>query len=84
MRFGNTGRNILRGPGVTGLDGSVFRILPIAERVRLELSAEAFNVTNTPRFNNPSANVTGGNFMEIRSTRDDSDRQFRLGLKLSF
>jgi hypothetical protein len=84
VRFGNTGRNILRGPGVTGLDGSVFRIFPVTERLRLEFRAEAFNLTNTPRFNNPSANVTGGNFMEVRSTRDDSDRQFRLGLKLSF
>jgi hypothetical protein len=84
VRFGNTGRNILRGPGVTGLDGSVFRIFPITEQFRLEFRAEAFNVTNTPRFANPSSSVTGGNFMEVRSTRDDSDRQFRLGLKLSF
>lgn len=84
VRFGNTGRNVLRGPGVTGLDGSAFRIFPVTERFRLEFRAEAFNLTNTPRFNNPANNVTGGNFMEVRSTRDDSDRQFRLGLKLSF
>ncbi|MEB2361358.1 MAG: hypothetical protein HUU41_08855 [Bryobacteraceae bacterium] len=84
VRFGNTGRNVLRGPGVTGLDGSVFRIFPVTERFRLEFRAGAFNLTNTPRFNNPANSVPGGNFMEIRGTRDDSNRQFRLGLKLSF
>jgi hypothetical protein len=88
VRFGNTGRNSLRGPGVTGLDASIFRIFPIGERARLEFRAESFNLTNTPRFSNPTASVTGANFMEIRSTlpytATDPDRQFRLGLKLSF
>jgi hypothetical protein len=88
VRFGNTGRNSLRGPGVTGLDASIFRIFPVNERTRLEFRAEAFNLTNTPRFSNPSNSVTGGNFMEIRSTlpytATDPDRQFRVGLKLAF
>ena len=84
IRFGTSGRNVLRGPGVTGADASLFRIFPIGERTRLEFRAEAFNVTNTPRFGDPATSVTGSNFMEIRGTRFDSDRQFRFGLKATF
>ena len=53
VRFGNTGRNTVRGPGWTNLDLSLFRRFPI-KRVTLEARVEAFNVTNTPHFNNPS------------------------------
>jgi hypothetical protein len=84
-QFGNMGRNALRGPGVTGMDGGIFRSFPLTEKTKLEFRAEAFNLTNTPRFNNPAANASvTGNFMRIVSTRFDSDRQFRFGMKLAF
>ena len=84
VRFGTSGRNILRGPGVVNLDMSLFREFRLAERWRLELRTEAFNLTNTPHFSNPAANASvPASFMRITSaTRDE--RQFRFGLRLSF
>jgi hypothetical protein len=94
-RYGSTGRNILTGPGVVNSDLSVFRSFPISERFSLQFRAEAFNVTNTPHFNNPSTNVSNmrlnpdgtiaalGSFMEITSARGD-ERVFRFALRLQF
>jgi hypothetical protein len=35
----------------------VFKYLSLTERVKTELRAEAFNITNTPQFTNPDSNV---------------------------
>ena len=88
-RFGNTGRNTLRGPGVFNNDLSVSRNFPIKERIKLEFRTDCFNVTNTPKFSNPSASVTSGTFSQITSTISNStavntERQFRFGLRLVF
>ena len=56
--FGNAGFNILRGPGLTNLDASLFRNFKVTERFNVQFRAEAFNATNTPHFSNPSANVS--------------------------
>lgn len=86
-RFGTTGRNRFRGPGVAGLDASLFRHFKFTERVGLDFRAESFNLTNTPRFANPGANVSNpGSFMMINSTTTtmQAERQFRFGVKLAF
>jgi Carboxypeptidase regulatory-like domain/TonB dependent receptor len=85
VRFGNTGRNTVRGPSWTNLDLSLFRRFPI-NRVNLEARIEAFNVTNTPHFNNPSdanRDVGSSGFMTITSAQGN-ERQIRLGLRLQF
>ena len=82
VRFGSTGRNILRGPGYFNLDSSVFRTFPIAERFRVQFRAEAFNTTNTPRFGNPAATVTSGGFGNITSA--GNERQLRFAMKLAW
>jgi hypothetical protein len=85
VRFGTTGRNILRGPGLENFDFSLFRIFPITERFRIEFRAESFNFTNTPHFNNPVSGVTASNFMVITSTNANfPERQFRFGLRLTY
>lgn len=95
VRFGNSGLNILRGPGLVNLDLGLFREFVVSERVRIQFRAEAFNVSNTPHFNNPGTNVSnlllgpGGTvsqlrgFAEITSAQSD-ERQHRLGLRISF
>jgi len=83
VRFGNAGRNILRGPGLVDVDLSLFRGFKLTERAKLEFRAESFNLTNTPHFSNPAANASLGTFMTITSAATDQ-RQFRLGLKLAF
>jgi hypothetical protein len=83
VRFGSSGRNILRGPGVVNLDFSVFRKIPITERVALEFRAEAYNLSNTPHFANPASNVNANNFMQVLRA-DEDQRQFRFGLRMSW
>jgi hypothetical protein len=82
-RFGTSGRNILRGPGIINLDYGLFRTIKLSEAFGLQLRAEAFNITNTPHFNNPSSNVNAGDFMQITSALDDQ-RSMRFGLRLQF
>jgi len=67
VRYGTSGRNILRGPGLVNMDASLFRNFLVTERWRLQLRAEAFNVSNTPHFGNPSANASVGGFLAITS-----------------
>jgi len=83
-RFGTSGRNILRGPGVVNLNLSLFRTFKLTERFNLQFRAESFNLSNTPHFNNPSANASNAvAFMRITGAQAD-ERQFRLGLRLAF
>lgn len=94
VRFGNTGRNILRGPGVFNLDGSVFRNFNLTERFVLQFRAECFGLTNTPQFGNPGATVSSmtrnpdgsvralNGYTEITSA--SGERVLRFALKFSF
>jgi len=55
--LGSTGRDILRGPGFFNIDENVSRTFSFKEdRVKLQIVGEAFNLTNTPSFSNPSGN----------------------------
>jgi hypothetical protein len=56
-RFGNTGMNILRGPGIVNWDLGLFRRFDVTERWKVEFRMEAFNFTNTPHFSNPGTGV---------------------------
>ncbi len=85
VRPGNTGRNSVRGPGWWNIDLSVFRRFPLGPKFTLEARVEAFNLTNTPHFNNPNGSVNSGGFMTITGTSGNSpERQVRLGLRLQF
>jgi hypothetical protein len=84
-RFGNAGRNTIRGPGLTNYDFSVFRIFPIKERFKLEYRAEFYNLTNSPHFGNPTASVSSANFGIISSTLTGyANRQIQMALRLKF
>ena len=82
-RFGSAGRNVLRGPGFGNLDVSLMRTFRITEGVTLDFRVDSFNFTNTPHFNNPNTNMSGGRFLVITSAAQDQ-RQFRFGLRLGF
>jgi len=61
--YGSAGRNVLRGPNFTSYDVSLFRNFVFVERTRLEFRAEAYNLTNSSFFANPTVtNVNAGNF----------------------
>jgi hypothetical protein len=88
-RFGNVGRNTMRGPGVVNTDLSLFRTFRLTERFNLQFKAESFNLSNTPHFNNPNGNANSSLFGRITSTQSNADavgrsREFRFGLRLGF
>ena len=47
--FGNSGRDIVRGPGVFNVNASLFRNFAVTERFKLQFRVETFNLTNTPQ-----------------------------------
>jgi hypothetical protein len=71
--IGNSGRNILPGPGIKNWDLAIMKNTHITERVYHQLRLELFNAWNTPQFNNPSTNVdpgsTGGRILSARDPR---------------
>jgi len=83
VRFGNVGRNTMRGPTRVNLDFSLFRKFKITEKVGMEFRAESFNFTNTPHFGNPNGNVNSSNFGKILGDAGDP-RTFRFGLRVAF
>ena len=88
VRFGNVGRNTMRGPGVANLDASLFRTFRLTPKFQLQFRAEAFNATNTPHFVNPNGNVNSSNFGKVLATQTayalGRSREFRFGLRLGF
>ena len=56
--FGNTGRNLFRGPFGVRVDASLGKQFQINERIRLRFSADAFNLFNHPNFDTPANDVS--------------------------
>lgn len=59
--YGNTGRNVFRGPFQTRFDFNVFKNFKLTERFRLRYDAQFFNVFNHPSFDDPNNNVSLNN-----------------------
>ena len=89
-RFGNSGWNQLRGPGMNNVDLSIYRAFQITERVGAQFRAEMFNISNTPHFSNPNGDVSNaanfGRITGIANTGREGidERMVRFGLRLSF
>jgi hypothetical protein len=81
-RFGNSGRNILTGPGLQQWDVSLIKRTQISERLNLEFRAEAFNLFNHPNFNTPGNTIGTAEAGQITSAGSPRDIQF--GMKLKF
>jgi hypothetical protein len=85
VRYGNEGRNSIRGPGVMNIDAGLFRRFPVGSKVNLEFRIEAFNLTNTPHFSNPEGDIAEGGFMTITGTNNNApERQIRVGASIRF
>jgi len=69
-----------RGPSLWGLDASLFKTVPITERVNLRFNADFFNVLNRP--GNP--NISAGSFMLSTVTSGQSARELQLTLRLTW
>lgn len=82
FRVGSTGRNAASGPGYYNLDGSIFKIISVNERIKMEIRGEAFSVLNNPHFSNPDTNVSDANYGYI--TGAGGARSMQLGAKITF
>ncbi|MGP8246147.1 MAG: TonB-dependent receptor domain-containing protein [Bryobacteraceae bacterium] len=92
--LGTTGRNLLVGPGLFQLNASISRIFPIkGERLKFQLTGEAYNLTNTVTFSNPggsccwttlSNGATGYNGFGIITGTASTQRYFQVGGYLRF
>src|SRR5712691_9282464 len=80
--YGNSGGGILREDSYKTLDFSLFKQFRIGTH-RLQLRAEAFNVTNTPSFNAPNTAIDTAAGGRVTST-SSSPRQMQFALKYEF
>ena len=84
QRFGNVGRNTLRGPSFRNLDLGLFRTFSFSEHVKLQFRAEALNVLNHPNFANPNGDISSATFGFVTATTGTGERNLRFGARLSF
>jgi hypothetical protein len=83
-QFGNSGRNILRGPGMNSVDFSVHRDFRLGfESTMLQVRAEAFNALNHPQLGMPGTTLTLPTTGKISST-SAPNRILQFAMRLSF
>jgi hypothetical protein len=80
--FGNSGRNILEGPGLATVNFSLLKNTVIREHTTLQFRLETFNLFNRANFALPDNFVGSPTFGQILSA--GSPRRLQLGLKLLF
>ncbi|MFN8009480.1 MAG: TonB-dependent receptor [Terriglobia bacterium] len=82
--YGNLTRYIpMYGPGMANWDLSLFKTVPIYERLRLQFRCELLNAFNTPLFNGPNTTFGSGSFGQITSQANTS-RQLQLAMRLTW
>ena len=79
---GDSGRDNLRGPGMTVYDANLVRRFLIKERVTTEIRFEGTNITNHPHWGNPSATVGNATFGQI--TTATNPRQAQIAARVTF
>jgi hypothetical protein len=80
--FGNAGRNILNGPGLTDASLSLIKDSRIGEGLRLQFRAEFFNAFNHVNFDLPDSFLGSPSFGRIASAQNP--RRIQFGLKLLY
>ncbi|MHB1935209.1 MAG: TonB-dependent receptor [Acidobacteriaceae bacterium] len=84
--FGNSTRNSLRGPGLTGVDMTVAKNIPftaLGEPMNMMLRIDALNVFNHTVFGNPDAQIGTSGAGQISGTQI-GPRTIQVGARFSF
>ena len=79
-QFGNSGRNILDGPGLRAVNLSIVKNTALTERLNLQIRAEFFNVLNRANYNLPDHFIGSPTFGQVVSVQDPRWVQFALKL----
>ncbi|MGA2856171.1 MAG: carboxypeptidase regulatory-like domain-containing protein [Candidatus Sulfotelmatobacter sp.] len=91
--FGDTGKNILRGPRFFQADLAAVKNAKLSERLSLEFRAEFFNAFNNVNFGKPDGNLSDTSFGEITGLAGGSSsntygtaqpRVIQFAMKFSF
>ncbi len=88
--YGNVGRDVLIGPGITTLDFSALKNTNLSEHFKLQFRAEFFNILNHANFGTPnpvvftSASATPAPTAGVITATSTTSRQIQFGLKLLF
>jgi len=81
--FGNSGRNILLGPGSLTFDFSIYKQFTFAEKATLQFRSEFFNILNRANFGNPASNISVPATVGVISSSAPA-RVIQFGLRLTF
>lgn len=81
-QFGNTGRNILIGPGYQVWSVSAIKNISFAEKINMQFRAESYNLFNHANFAGIATTVGATNFGNV--TAAGPGRIMSFGLKLRF
>jgi hypothetical protein len=89
--WGNAGRNLIRGPGLSQVDMSLSKRFSIGERAALDFRTEIFNLFNRAQYSDPLGDATvPSQFGIIQSTVNTTPigtgtpRQLQFMLRVSF
>jgi hypothetical protein len=86
---GNSGRNVIVGPGLADLDFAMMKNTYVTERLNIQFRAEAFNIANRANFSPPGTDIfdsTGALIPSVGriSTTTTKSREIQFALKLIF
>ena len=82
--FGNTGRNIMRGPDQRNVDLALVKGMHITEDLTLEFRSEFFNLFNGVNFGRPGNNIASRTNFGIITSTTSAPRVIQFALKLVF
>ena len=86
--LGDLGREVYTGPGLADVDLSVFKNIPLSERVRLQFQSEFFNFLNRTNLGTPNRTVFSGTLISpsagLITTLATTPRQIQFALELIF
>jgi hypothetical protein len=82
--FGNSGKNILVGPGIDTGDVALIKNWRVRETDQLQFRWEMFNAFNHPSFGLPDTSPTDSNFGQITTIGAIPPRVMQAAIKFSF
>jgi hypothetical protein len=84
-RFGNAGRNILVGPGLSTVDASFAKVVRLRDSgLSAAFRLEAFNLFNRPNYDLPQSNISQTNLVGTINSTTLAARQVQFAFRIEF